>query len=128
MQAISNWVAKELGTEVPLHFTAFHPDFKLTDTPPTPPATLTRARRIALAQGLRHVYTGNVHDVDGGTTRCTGCGKAVIERDWYEILGYALDDSGACLACGTPLAGRFARFEQPFGSRRIPVPIHRVAR
>ena len=128
LQALSNWVAKELGTEVPLHFTAFHPDFKLTDTPPTPPATLTRERRIALAQGLRHVYTGNVHDVDGGTTRCTGCGKAVIERDWYEILGYALDDSGACLACGTPLAGRFARFEQPFGSRRIPVPIHRVAR
>jgi pyruvate formate lyase activating enzyme len=124
---LSKWVAKELGSEVPLHFTAFHPDFKLTDTPPTPPATLTRARKIALAEGLRHVYTGNVHDREGGTTRCTGCGKPVIKRDWYEILDYALDDAGACRACGTPLAGRFAHFDQPFGSRRIPVAIHRAA-
>ena len=123
--ALSQWIAKALGTEVPLHFTAFHPDFKLTDLPPTPPSTLSRARRIALAQGLRHVYTGNVHDREGGTTRCTGCGKAVIQRDWYEILDYALDEHGACLACGTRLAGRFDRFETPFGARRVPVTIHR---
>ena len=125
LTALSQWVAKELGTTVPVHFTAFHPDFKLTDTPATPPVTLSRARRIALAAGLQHVYTGNVHDPEGGATRCTGCGKAVIRRDWYEILDYALDDSGRCRACGTPLAGRFEHFGKPFGARRIPVPIHR---
>ncbi len=127
LTALSRWVAKELGTEVPLHFTAFHPDFKMPDTPATPPATLTRARKIALGEGLRHVYTGNVHDTNGGTTRCTGCGNAVIKRDWYEILDYALDDEGACRACGTPLAGRFGHFERAFGARRIPVAIHRGA-
>jgi len=127
LTALSRWVAKELGTEVPLHFTAFHPDFKMPDTPATPPATLSRARKIALAEGLKHVYTGNVHDTEGGTTRCTGCGKAVIKRDWYEILDYALDDNGACLACGTPLAGRFAHFGRAFGARRIPVAIRRRA-
>ena len=127
LTALSRWVAKELGTEVPLHFTAFHPDFKMPDTPATPPATLSRARKIALAEGLKHVYTGNVHDTEGGTTRCTGCGKEVIKRDWYEILDYALDDNGACLACGTPLAGRFAHFGRAFGARRIPVAIRRRA-
>ncbi len=125
LTALSSWVARELGAEVPLHFSAFHPDFKLTDTPPTPPATLTRARRIALDHGLKHVYTGNVHDREGGTTRCTGCGEAVIVRDWYEILDYRLDAQGACRKCGTRLAGRFAEFERPFGARRIPVAIHR---
>ena len=125
VRALSQWVAKELGTEVPLHFTAFHPDFKLTDLPPTPPATLTRSRRIALAEGLKHVYTGNVHDREAGITRGTHCGAALIERDWYEILDYALDDTGACRKCGTALAGRFGHFSSPFGSRRIPVAIHR---
>ncbi|WP_332674812.1 AmmeMemoRadiSam system radical SAM enzyme [Aromatoleum sp.] len=127
LTALSRWVAKELGTEVPLHFTAFHPDFKMPDTPATPPATLSRARKIALGEGLKHVYTGNVHDTEGGTTRCTGCGTPVIRRDWYEILDYALDDHGACLACGTPLAGRFGHFGRAFGARRIPVAIRRSA-
>ncbi|WP_407277836.1 AmmeMemoRadiSam system radical SAM enzyme [Aromatoleum evansii] len=125
VRALSQWVAKELGGEVPLHFSAFHPDYKLTDIPATPPATLTRARRIALAEGLKHVYTGNVHDREGGITRCTHCGAPVIERDWYEILDYALDDKGACRKCGTALAGRFGHYSSPFGSRRIPVAIHR---
>ncbi|NMG74130.1 AmmeMemoRadiSam system radical SAM enzyme [Aromatoleum diolicum] len=125
LRSLSTWVAKELGTEVPLHFSAFHPDFKLMDIPPTPPTTLSRARGIALAEGLKYVYTGNVHDTDGGSTRCSGCGKVVIKRDWYEILDYTLDDNGACLACGTRLAGRFGHFDSPFGSRRIPVAIHR---
>jgi len=127
LTALAKWVARELGDEVPLHFTAFHPDFKLTETPHTPPATLTRARHIALGEGLKHVYTGNVHDPDGGTTRCTGCGQPVIVRDWYEILDYRLDAHGACRHCGTPLAGRFAEFGKPFGARRIPVGIHRQA-
>lgn len=124
--ALARWVHTELGDEVPLHFTAFHPDFKLTDLPPTPPATLSRARRIALDAGLRHVYTGNVHDPEGGTTRCTGCGKPLIVRDWYRILDYRVDEHGRCPDCGTALAGRFTRFAKPFGSRRIPVAIHRA--
>ena len=122
---LARWVARELGVDVPLHFSAFHPDYKLMDVPATPPATLTRARRLAMAQGLRYVYTGNVHDPEGGTTRCPGCDKAVIERDWYEILDYALDDHGACRACGTHLPGRFGHFAEAFGARRIPVAIHR---
>ena len=125
--ALSRWIASTLGTEVPLHFSAFHPDFKMSDIPATPRSTLTRARGIALAQGLKHVYTGNVHDRDGDTTRCTGCGEALIVRDWYEILDYRLDASGKCPRCGTALAGRFGDYSTAFGSRRIPVSIHRVS-
>ncbi len=125
LRAMSEWIAGELGRDIPLHFTAFHPDFKLTELGPTPSSTLTRARRIAIDCGLHHVYTGNVHDPQGGTTHCTHCGKAVIVRDWYEILEYHLDDHGACLACRTTMAGRFGPWSKPFGSRRIPVAIHR---
>jgi len=128
LAALSRWVRDELGSEVPLHFSAFHPDFKMTDTPPTPPATLTRARKIALDTGLKHVYTGNVHDVAGGTTQCVGCGKDLIVRDWYEIRSYRVDAAGACPDCGRPLAGRFgpvgAACGQAFGARRVPVAIH----
>ncbi len=123
IRQLAAWCFKELGPDVPLHFSAFHPDFKLLDAPPTPPATLQRARRIALDAGLRYVYTGNVHDRAGDTTYCPSCGKAVIERDWYEILAYALDDAGHCKHCGTRIAGRFGHFGQPFGARRIPVRI-----
>jgi pyruvate formate lyase activating enzyme len=115
------WVLKELGAEVPLHFTAFHPDFKMREVPATPPATLTRAREIALKAGLKHAYTGNVHDVEGDTTNCPSCGAAVIVRDWYEIRDYRLDDRGCCPDCGTAPAGRFEPFRQAFGSRRLPV-------
>jgi pyruvate formate lyase activating enzyme len=126
LTAMSQWVARELGTQVPVHFTAFHPDFKLTRIARTPLATLSRARSIAMQQGLQHVYTGNVHDVEGGTTRCSHCGQAVIVRDWYEILEYHLDDTGRCHHCATPLAGRFGHFAGGFGARRIPVAIHRA--
>lgn len=125
VDAMTRWVQKELGSDVPLHFTAFHPDFKMDDLPPTPPATLAHARRIALGNGLRHVYTGNVHDVEGGTTFCTGCHHPLIVRDWYEIRDYRVTAQGACPDCGTPLAGRFGAFDQAFGARRIPVGIHR---
>ncbi|CAG0975897.1 Pyruvate formate-lyase 1-activating enzyme [Burkholderiales bacterium] len=119
--ALSQWVAKELGPEVPLHFSAFHPDYKLVDLPPTPPATLARARELALAAGLQYVYTGNVHDTRGDSTYCPACGKAVIERDWYDILSYTLDDSGHCQHCGATIAGRFAAYQGAFGRRRRPV-------
>jgi len=121
IDAECRWIAKELGPEVPLHFSAFHPDYKMTDIPPTPAATLTRARRIALGHGLRYVYTGNVHDSEGGSTYCPHCGEVVIARDWYRILDYALTDQGRCKACGGEIAGRYEAFKRAFGPRRIPV-------
>jgi pyruvate formate lyase activating enzyme len=120
LKALADWCARELGPDVPLHFSAYHPDYKL-DAPATPPATLTRARQIAMDAGLRYVYTGNVHDKAGDATYCPGCGSKVIERDWYEILAYSLDDTGHCRHCGTAIAGRFAHFTHAFGPRRIPV-------
>ncbi|HEV8524274.1 MAG TPA: AmmeMemoRadiSam system radical SAM enzyme [Terriglobales bacterium] len=122
IEAECRWIARELGTDVPLHFTAFHPDYKMMDTPPTPPATLTRAREIALVNGLQYVYTGNVlHDRVGGTTFCHGCGEPLIVRDWHEILAYEVTASGRCGHCGTAIPGRYAAFSGPFGRRRIPV-------
>jgi pyruvate formate lyase activating enzyme len=121
---LSAWCARELGPDVPLHFSAFHPDYKLTETSATPPDTLRRARQIAHDAGMRYVYTGNVHDRNGDTTTCPGCGKPVIVRDWYEILNYELDDSGRCQHCQTTIAGRFGKFERPFGAKRIPVRLH----
>ncbi|QID17817.1 AmmeMemoRadiSam system radical SAM enzyme [Nitrogeniibacter mangrovi] len=121
IQALSAWVMREMGPDTPLHFTAFHPDFKLGDHPPTPLATVRRARRIGLDAGLRYVYTGNVHDPEGSTTLCPGCAAPVIVRDGYDIRAYALDAHGHCSACGQVIAGRFGLFDKPFGSRRIPV-------
>ncbi|MDD2987632.1 MAG: AmmeMemoRadiSam system radical SAM enzyme [Zoogloea sp.] len=123
LAALSRWICDELGPDVPLHFTALHPDYKLDTLPPTPPATLTRARQIARAAGLHHVYTGNVRDIDGGSTRCPSCDSLLIKRDGYRILSYRLDASGACMDCGHRLAGRFGNFVSPFGARRVPVHI-----
>lgn len=123
--ALARWVRDELGAEVPLHFTAFHPDFKLDDVPATPLATVQRARQLALDAGLKHVYTGNVHDPKGGTTSCAACGEPLIVRDWYEIGEYHLNADGTCPHCGSTLAGRFRAFSAPFGSHRVPVAIHR---
>jgi pyruvate formate lyase activating enzyme len=106
LRALAEWIGANMGTDVPLHFTAFHPDFKLMDRPATPPATLLRARAIAREVGLRHVYTGNVHDPASQTTYCTGCGAPVIERDWHAVRAVRID-GGRCRACGTALAGRF---------------------
>jgi pyruvate formate lyase activating enzyme len=123
VRAMSRWIRRELGTDVPLHFTAFHPDFKMTDIAPTPATTLTRSRRIAIDEGLDHVYTGNVHDREGGTTFCPSCSGALIVRDWHRIESYRLRDDGTCPDCGTAIAGRFERFEakRQFGRRRIAV-------
>ncbi|MBL0730088.1 AmmeMemoRadiSam system radical SAM enzyme [Piscinibacter sp. HJYY11] len=122
IEQMTRWLADHLGPDVPLHFTAFHPDYKMSDRPRTPMETLTRSREIALANGLHNVYTGNVHDAEGGTTHCPGCRAALIERDWHAVLRYELDAKGACPHCGTPIAGRFATaFERGFGRRRIPV-------
>jgi len=121
IEAMSRWIARELGPDVPLHLTAFHPDYKMTDLAATPPATLGRSREIALAEGLRHVYTGNVHDRTGGTTFCPGCAKPLVVRDWHEILDYGLTDDGNCRHCGTAIPGRFERYQGAFGPRRVPI-------
>jgi pyruvate formate lyase activating enzyme len=128
LEAEAKWIMRELGPDVPLHFTAFHPDYKMTDIAATPASTLTRARRIARAEGLKYVYTGNVHDRDGGTTFCPACAEPVIVRDWYEILDYAVSPEGACTHCGAALPGRYARFDRQFGRRRIPVRVAATAR
>ncbi len=117
------WVAKELGPDVPLHFTAFHPDWKMQEVPATPAATLTRARRVAMDAGLHYVYTGNVHDLTGGTTDCPNCQHAVIVRDWYDIRHYDLTAEGTCPQCETRISGRFGIYGKPFGPQRIPVNI-----
>ena len=121
LRAMCAWIARELGTQVPLHFTAFHPDYRMTDLPATPAATLTRARRIGLTEGLQYVYTGNVHDSAGGTTSCRKCGTALVVRDWHRILEYKLTPGGHCRFCHAEVAGRFERFQGQFGPQRIPV-------
>jgi len=121
LDALTGWFAEALGPDVPLHFTAFHPDWKMRDVPPTPPETLTRARRIALGNGLRYVYTGNVRDEEGGSTYCPKCGVVVIGRDGYEITRWHLDGAGRCESCRAPLPGRFDRRPGHWGARRRPV-------
>ena len=125
IDAMTAWIAERLGPAVPLHFTAFHPDWKMLDTPRTPPATLTRARRRALDNGLRYVYTGNVHDARGGTTTCHGCGEPLVVRDWYVLERYALGDDGRCPNCATACAGVFDGPPGQWGARRSPVRISR---
>jgi pyruvate formate lyase activating enzyme len=123
LEALSAWCHTELGPDVPLHFTAFHPDYRMLETPPTPPETLRRARRIARAAGLRYVYTGNVHDEDGGSTACGGCGARLIGRDWYELTAWNLDGEGRCQRCGTRCPGVFEARSGRWGARRLPIAI-----
>ncbi len=128
LDAMTRWLVERLGPDVPIHFTAFHPDYRLLDRPPTPPATLARARKIALANGVRYAYTGNVHDQAGGSTHCHGCGERVIERDWYELGAYRLTGDGRCQACATRVAGVFAGPPGTWGQRRRPVRLSAVGR
>ncbi|MFO0643902.1 MAG: AmmeMemoRadiSam system radical SAM enzyme [Polyangiaceae bacterium] len=118
LTALAAWVAKELGEDVPLHFTAFHPDHRMRDVSATPLSTLRRARAIAQREGLRYVYTGNVYDPEGDTTSCPSCGEAVIERDRYEIVSTRLS-GGACGSCGARIAGHFGAKAEAFGRRRV---------
>jgi pyruvate formate lyase activating enzyme len=125
--AMSQWIRKELGPDVPLHFSAFHPDHKMPDVPATPPSTLVRARDIAIKEGLRYVYTGNVRHEAGDTTWCPGCQQPLIVRDWYQIRHYGLTAQGQCPHCGADVAGRFDERAGNFGRRRIPVAIQGLA-
>ena len=117
-EAMCRWIMDKLGPDVPVHFTAFHPDWKMLDKPHTPVAILTRAREIALSAGIRYAYTGNVHDVEGQSTYCHGCGAVLIERDWYELGAWTLRPDGRCVRCGEPCAGRFEARHGHWGARR----------
>jgi len=121
LEAMASWYAGHLGPDVPWHFSAFHPDWKMRDVPPTPLATLTRARRVAMQHGIRYVYTGNVRDLEGGSTRCHGCGARLVGRDGYTITGWSLAGEGACVQCGTRCAGLFDTGPGDWGSRRAAV-------
>jgi len=121
IDAMTRWVARHLGTDVPVHFTAFHPDFRMRDWAHAPAATLARARQIALGNGIRYPYTGNVHDAAGQSTYCHGCGELVIERDWYRLGVYRLAGDGRCATCGTRVAGVFDGPPGTWGQRRLPV-------
>ncbi len=135
LDALTNWVVERLGPDVPIHFTAFHPDFRMLDRPPTPPATLRRAREIAVKNGIRYAYVGNVHDSAGDSTYCHACGELLISRDWYQLTAWNLvagdnavagvsdpgHSKGRCPKCGAPCAGVFEPAPGSWGARRLPV-------
>ena len=121
IDAMTRWVVENLGPEVPMHFTAFHPDWKMMNKAHTPPATLTRARDIALRNGVRYAYTGNVHDKAGGSTYCHRCGTTLVGRDWYTLSDWNLGTDGRCAACGMPCPGVFEPRPGRWGARRLPV-------
>ena len=125
MEAESDWLISHLGPDVPLHFTAFHPDWKMMDRPPTPSATLWMARELARSVGLHYVYTGNIHDPDGQSTLCYGRGALLIGRDWYDITGWHLSADGRCTACGAPCRGVFEATAGRWGARRVPLKLPR---
>jgi pyruvate formate lyase activating enzyme len=125
LDALTQWVARDLRPDIPLHFTAFHPDYRMLETEPTPPPTLQKARAIAIRNGLHHVYVGNVHDPARQATLCPTCGARAIGRDGYTITTYALDASGACASCGARMAGVFAAKPGAWGARRLSVDIER---
>jgi pyruvate formate lyase activating enzyme len=121
LENLTQWVAEHLGPDVPLHFSAFHPDWKMLDALPTPPATLLRARQIALNNGIRHAYVGNVHHKEGGSTWCHQCGQLLIGRDWYVLSEWNLTPAGKCNRCGTACAGVFEGSPGDWGARRVAV-------
>ena len=124
LDEMSRWVVDKLGPDVPMHFSAFHPDWKMMDVPPTPKQTLIRAREIALQNGVRYAYTGNVHNTAGDSTYCHHCGELLIGRDWYVLTDWRLTADGKCSNCGTPCAGVFEAARGHWGARRQPVQLH----
>ncbi len=127
IDALVGWFAEHLGADTPLHFSGFHPDFKLDELPPTPPSTLVRARARARAAGLRHVYTGNIHDPAGQSTYCHACESLIVRREGYAVGEYGLSAEGRCSRCNVPVAGVFDSAPGNWGARRMRLPIHRGA-
>ncbi|MFW2440174.1 MAG: AmmeMemoRadiSam system radical SAM enzyme [Arenicellales bacterium] len=121
LNEMTRWVVKHLGPDVPMHFTAFYPSYKMMDVPPTPPDTLYRARRIALENGVRYAFTGNIDDDKGGSTWCHHCGELLIGRKGYDLTHWGLTAAGTCQSCGTACAGVFEAEPGSWGSRRQPV-------
>lgn len=126
IREMSDWILQHVGDEVPVHFTAFHPDFRMRDRGHTPAETLVAARAVALKQGLRYVYVGNVNDVEHQSTYCPSCGGLLIQRNWYELGEYHLRGS-QCGHCGAQIAGVFESAPGSWGRRRVPVQISRFA-
>jgi len=127
LEQMTQWVIEKLGPEVPMHFSAFHPDYKMMDIASTPLTTLQRARDIAMKNGVRYAYIGNAHDKDGDSTYCHSCGNRVIERDWYELGDWQLDSRGCCKQCGTRCAGVFEEGHGDWGAKRLPIKLAGVA-
>jgi pyruvate formate lyase activating enzyme len=127
VEGMTRWVVENLGTDVPMHFSAFHPDWKMRDHPPTPPQSLVRAREIALANGVRYAYVGNVHNKEADSTYCHGCGELLIGRDWYELSEWNLDNDGNCRHCGVACAGVFEGPPGKWGSARRPIRLSNFA-
>jgi len=123
LDEMTGWVVENLGPDVPMHFSAFHPDYRMTDYPPTPPETLNRARRIAVRNGVRYAYTGNTFDYKGQSTYCHACGSLLIGRNWYVLSEWNLTSDGYCPNCGTPCSGRFDPEPGDWGSKRRPIRI-----
>ena len=121
LEAMTQWVVENLGPDVPMHFSAFHPDWKMRNKPPTPPETLTLARNIAIKNGARYAYTGNVIDQSGSSTYCHTCGSTLIGRVQYTLTAWNLDANRCCHHCGTACAGVFEAEPGDWGSRRLPV-------
>ena len=118
---MTKWVVENLGSDVPMHFTAFHPDWKMQDKPATPASSLLMAREIALKNGVHYAYVGNVHDKSADSTYCHDCGQLLIGRDWYQLSDWNLTDTGACIACGTQCAGHFAAKPGSWGAKRMSI-------
>jgi len=121
LEKLARFMVEDVGPTVPLHFSAFHPDYRMLDVPPTPHATLLRARDIAMKAGCEYVYVGNVHDRAASSTWCPACKSLLVERDWYELGHWGLDANGCCASCGHKIPGHFAARPGDFGSRRLPV-------
>ena len=121
LHEMTEWIVENLGPDVPLHFSAFHPDWKMLDIENTPHSTLSRAREIALGNGIRYVYVGNVHDKSGSSTYCHQCGELLIGRDWYELSDWNLDGAGLCISCGSECPGLIENHPGDWGSKRLPI-------
>ncbi len=121
LNEMCEWVVENLGPNMPMHFSAFHPDFKMMDTPATPASTLTMARDIAMKAGVRYAYVGNIHNRDADSTWCHQCGELLIERDWYELGKWNLTADACCKSCGTRVAGVFEASPGHWGAKRLPV-------
>jgi pyruvate formate lyase activating enzyme len=121
LESMTRWVVEHLGPDVPMHFSAFHPDWKMMDKPHTPAETLIRARQIAMKNGVRYAYVGNVHNKACDSTYCHQCGELLIGRDWYQLSEWNLTAQGCCTACGAQCAGVFDTKPGDWGAKRLPV-------